>query len=178
MANRSDRELGHPAESPRRQSLQSRVGPSSRILSGPAVLETTASTGRTQDCTRPSRQNSNRALQRGSHPHRTFPTSPESPLGKLARSALCRRHELIIADVVEGNGTGREPPQARSPQADVPQHARNRTQSMPETGGMRTLDSHHISADGAGDASLRVFIQMTEPLGREGAQGRSMNGAS
>ena len=37
MAHRSDREPGHPAECPRRHSLQSRVGPSSRIPSGPAV---------------------------------------------------------------------------------------------------------------------------------------------
>ena len=57
MANRSDRELGHPAECLRRQSLLSRVGPNSRIPSGPAVFETTASTGRTQDCTRPAAKN-------------------------------------------------------------------------------------------------------------------------
>jgi hypothetical protein len=37
MANRSDREPGHPAECPRHHSLQSRVGPSSRIPSGPAA---------------------------------------------------------------------------------------------------------------------------------------------
>ncbi len=37
MANRSDREPGHPAASPGRDSSQSRVGPSSRIPSGPAV---------------------------------------------------------------------------------------------------------------------------------------------
>ena len=53
MAHRSDREQGHAAERPRHQSLQSRVAPSSRIPSGPAVRKTAASTGRTQDCTRP-----------------------------------------------------------------------------------------------------------------------------
>ncbi len=37
MANRSDREPGHPAGCPGRHSPQSRVGPSSRIPSGPAV---------------------------------------------------------------------------------------------------------------------------------------------
>jgi hypothetical protein len=37
MANRSDREPGHPAECPGRRSPRSRVGPSSRIPSGPAV---------------------------------------------------------------------------------------------------------------------------------------------
>ena len=36
-----------------------------------AVLDT-AATGRTQDCTRPSRQPVKKSLQRGSHPHRTF----------------------------------------------------------------------------------------------------------
>ena len=56
MAHRSDREPGHPAECPRRHSLHCRVGPSSRIPSGPAVKCTTASTGRTEDCTRPMRQ--------------------------------------------------------------------------------------------------------------------------
>jgi len=37
MAHRSDREPGYPVECPRHHSLQSRVGPSSRIPSGPAV---------------------------------------------------------------------------------------------------------------------------------------------
>lgn len=53
MANRSDRELGQPSECPRRYSLISSVGPSSRTPSGPAVFFTTASTGRTEVCTRP-----------------------------------------------------------------------------------------------------------------------------
>jgi hypothetical protein len=53
-------------------SLQSRVGPSSRTPSGPAVARKAASTGRTQDCTRPTVRTSNRRLQRGSHPHRTL----------------------------------------------------------------------------------------------------------
>ncbi|MEM6898267.1 MAG: hypothetical protein AAF583_00650 [Pseudomonadota bacterium] len=56
MAHRSDREPGHPAECPRHQSLQSRVGPSSRIPSWPAVQCSTAQTGRTEDCTRPIHQ--------------------------------------------------------------------------------------------------------------------------
>jgi hypothetical protein len=37
MANRSDREPGHPAVCPGRHSPRSRVGPSSRMPSGPAV---------------------------------------------------------------------------------------------------------------------------------------------
>jgi len=53
MANRSDREQGQPTKCPRRHSLISRMGPSSRTPSGPAVQISTASTGRTEDCTRP-----------------------------------------------------------------------------------------------------------------------------
>ena len=53
MAYRSDREQGQPSERPRRYSLFCRMGPGSRIPSGPAVSNKAASTGRTEDCTRP-----------------------------------------------------------------------------------------------------------------------------
>ncbi len=54
MANRSDRGWGQPDLCPGRKSPQSRMGPYPRIPSRPAVQDT-ASTGRTQDCTRPKR---------------------------------------------------------------------------------------------------------------------------
>ncbi len=55
MANRSDRGLGQPDECLGRNSPHSRMGPNPRKPSRPAVT-ITASTGRTQDCTRPPRQ--------------------------------------------------------------------------------------------------------------------------
>jgi hypothetical protein len=55
MANRSDRGSGHPAQCLGHNSPQSRMGPDPRNPSRPAVIPT-ASTGRTQDCTRPPRQ--------------------------------------------------------------------------------------------------------------------------
>jgi transposase len=101
MAYRSDREQGHPAECPRHHSLPSRVGPSSRIPSGPAVTTPTASTGRTEDCTRPPARNVKSPLQCGSHPQRTFahrqestPKQSSTPNGLLlqvAPSVLGRR---------------------------------------------------------------------------------------
>ena len=53
MADRSDREQGQPNRCPRRHSLMNRMGPCSRTPSGPAVSQPTASTARTEDCTRP-----------------------------------------------------------------------------------------------------------------------------
>ncbi len=55
MANRSDRGSGHPDGCLGHNSPQSRMGPDPRNPSRPAVT-ITASTGRTQDCTRPPRQ--------------------------------------------------------------------------------------------------------------------------
>ena len=73
MAHRSDREQGHPAECPRRHSLLSRVGPSSRTPSRPAV---TMSDRTNRPDRRPhptNRQKHQRySLQCGSHPQRTF----------------------------------------------------------------------------------------------------------
>src|SRR5262245_64506447 len=71
MANRSDREQGQPTQCRRRHSLLSRMGPCSRTPSGPAV---------STDCmNRPDRRlhptnatASIFALQRGSHPQKTF----------------------------------------------------------------------------------------------------------
>ena len=72
MAYRSDREQGQPSERPRRDSLLSSLGPSSRIPSGPAASNTAASTGRTEVCTRPTARLSILCLQRGSHPQKSF----------------------------------------------------------------------------------------------------------
>src|SRR5712664_2674888 len=52
MANRSDREQGQPSECPRRHRLISRMGTCSRTPSG-QQSQLTASTGRTEDGTRP-----------------------------------------------------------------------------------------------------------------------------
>jgi len=117
MANRSDREPGHPAECPGHHSPQSRVGPSSRIPSGPAVTRTTASTGRTQDCTRPTRQKLNSPLamrepstQDGleTTPSRRFAPDPtqssEFPVGMLGSGH--ETNHLRTSESQTGQGLG------------------------------------------------------------------------
>ena len=70
MANRSGRGLGKPDGCPGHNSPLNRVGLNPRKPSRPAVM-CTASTGRTQDCTRPQRQSFKKFLHPGSHPHKT-----------------------------------------------------------------------------------------------------------
>jgi hypothetical protein len=76
MAHRSDREPGHPAKCRRHHSLHCRMGPSSRIPSGPAVITPTALTGRTEDCTRP---------------------TPETQINPCNAGAIHRRHLADMA---------------------------------------------------------------------------------
>jgi hypothetical protein len=73
MAHRSDREQGHPAECPRRHSLLSRVGPSSRIPSRPAVTmsDRIKQAGQKTAPDHPP-ETSNYSLQCGSHPQKTL----------------------------------------------------------------------------------------------------------
>lgn len=106
MAYRSDREPGHPAERPRHHSLQSRVGPSSRIPSGPAVRKRLHQQAGHKTAPDQRARSSNRHLQRGSHPHRTlvqvnllsceaqsghcWPQSPPES-GRAAHHQFCRK---------------------------------------------------------------------------------------
>ena len=71
MANRLGRDWENPTNVQDINSPLSRVGPNPRKPSRPAV-KTTASTGRTQDRTRPNAIKPKKSLQIGSHPHRTF----------------------------------------------------------------------------------------------------------
>jgi len=101
MANRSDREQGQPTACPRRQSLQSRMGPCSRTPSGPAVPI---------DCiNRPDRRlhptNANTSfylLQCGSHPQRTSADHSEFSWGHaLATRLPCRPVQLRMMSAAE-----------------------------------------------------------------------------
>jgi hypothetical protein len=117
MANRSDRGLGQPDKCPGRNSPQSRMGPDPRKPSRPAIMPT-ASTGRTQDCTRPKRHTKKYpcnagAIHTGNHQgqrscpphqqagHKTAPDQSATP-----KSILATR-EPSTQDIEAGDVEGR-----------------------------------------------------------------------
>src|SRR6187402_3313966 len=106
MAHRSDREPGHPAECPRRHSLQSRVGPSSRIPSGPAVRRPTAPTGRTEDCTRPTTSDPQITPCNAGAIHRRHSRSLILPLPQtrphVVRNAIGEAYVFLSQPEIEG----------------------------------------------------------------------------